>query len=79
MNRVLGVQTAAKVDRTRTECLHESNRQVVGLDGCRKIVPGCHQERKPNSGMPVNVYSTANVLFVKKNLSYNYGNCLSAI
>ena len=38
---------------------------MVGVDGCRKIVPGCQQERKPNSGMPVNVYSTANVLFGK--------------
>ena len=42
---------------------------MVGVDGCRKIVPGCQQERKPNSGMPVNVYSTANVLF-GKHLSY---------
>ena len=42
---------------------------MVGVDGCRKIVPGCKQERKPNSGMAVNVYSTANVLF-GKHLSY---------
>ena len=62
------VETGAKVDRTRTKCLHESNRQV-GVGACRKIVPGYQQEvTKQWDASECLPYSTANVVF-RKHLS----------
>ena len=62
------VETAAKVDRTRTECLHESNRHGWRRRLSQNSARMSARENQ-SSGMPVNVYRTQRQMSYLENIS----------